>query len=67
MESLAQVYLRYVLSNPNITCAIPGMMELYELNEDIQVGIQPRELSIDEIRALMGCVGEAVIMLTAVG
>ncbi len=58
-ESLAQVSLRYVLSNLNITCAIPGMMKPYELNENLQVGRQPRKLTIEEIKALMGCVGEA--------
>ena len=58
-ESLAQVSLRYVLSNPNITCAIPGMMQLYELNENLQVGRQPRKMNMEEIKALMECVGEA--------
>jgi len=58
-ESLAQVSIRYVLSNPNITCAIPGMTELYELNENLQVGKQARELTMEEIKALMDCVGEA--------
>jgi len=58
-ESLAQVSLRYVLSNPNITCAIPGMMKLNELNENLQVGRQERKLTIEEIKALMECVGEA--------
>lgn len=58
-ESLAQVALRYVLSNPNITCAIPGMMELHELDENLQVGRHPRDLSVEEIKALMECVGSA--------
>ena len=58
-ESLAQASLRYVLSNLNITCAIPGMMKPYELNENLQVGRQPRKLTIEEIKALMECVGEA--------
>jgi len=58
-ESLAQVSLRYALSNPNITCAIPGMMKPFELNENLQVGRQPRELTIEEIKALMESVGEA--------
>ena len=58
-ESLAQVSLRYVLSNPNITCAIPGMMRLNELNENLQVGNHPREMTSEEIRALMEFVGEA--------
>jgi len=58
-ESLAQVCLRYVLSNHNITCAIPGMMRLNELNENLHVGKHPRELSKEEIAALMEYVGEA--------
>ncbi|MFN2303469.1 MAG: aldo/keto reductase, partial [Anaerolineales bacterium] len=58
-ESLAQICLRYVLSNPNITCAIPGMMEPYELNENLQVGKHPRKLAIEEIKTLMRCVGSA--------
>jgi predicted aldo/keto reductase-like oxidoreductase len=58
-ESFAQVSLRYVLSNPNITCAIPGMMKPYELNENLHVGKHHRELKVAEIKALMECVGEA--------
>ena len=58
-ESLAQVSLRYVLSNINITCAIPGMMKLQELNENLQVGRKPRRLKVEEIKALMDHVGEA--------
>jgi len=58
-ESLAQIALRYVLANKNITCAIPGMMEVYELNENLQVGKQERKLTIEEIKALMEFVGEA--------
>lgn len=58
-ESLAQVSLHYVITNPNITCAIPGMTELHELNENLQVGRQPRKLTVEEIKAVMECVGEA--------
>ena len=58
-ESLAQISLRYVISNPNITCAIPGMMHPHELNENLQVGRRPRELTVEEIKVLMECVGEA--------
>ncbi len=58
-ESLAQVSLRYVLSNPNITCAIPGMMGLHELSENLHVGRQLRELSTEEVKSLMDYVGEA--------
>jgi len=35
------------------------MMELRELNENLQVGKQPRKLTADEIRKLMDCVGKA--------
>jgi predicted aldo/keto reductase-like oxidoreductase len=58
-ESLAQICLRYVLLNPNITCAIPGMMNLSELNENLQVARYPRELTAKEIKILMECVGDA--------
>jgi predicted aldo/keto reductase-like oxidoreductase len=58
-ESLAQVSLRYVLSNPNITCAIPGMMETKELEENLQVGRFFRELTLEEVKTLMECVGDA--------
>ncbi len=58
-ESLAQVSLRYILSNPNITCAIPGMMRMRELDENLHVGRQPRKIKREEIEALMEFVGEA--------
>lgn len=58
-ESVAQVSLRYVLSNRNITCAIPGMMKLHELEENLQVGRELREFTMEEIRSLMEYVGEA--------
>lgn len=58
-ESLAQVSLRYVLSNPNITCAIPGMMRTRELDENLEVGRHPRKITAEEIKVLMEFVGEA--------
>jgi len=58
-ESVAQVCLHYVLSNPHITCAIPGMREIHELNENLEVGRQPRKLTREEIKAVMKWVGEA--------
>jgi predicted aldo/keto reductase-like oxidoreductase len=58
-ESLAQVSLRYVLSNPNITCAIPGMMRMQELKENLHVAREPRKIKKEEIKELMECVGEA--------
>jgi hypothetical protein len=58
-ESPAQIALRYVLANPHITCAIPGMMALDELEENVKVGQNPRELSIEEIKIFMAIAGEA--------
>jgi hypothetical protein len=58
-ESPAQVALRYVLSNPHITCAIPGMMALNELEENLRVGRSPRKLSAEEIREFMAVAAEA--------
>jgi predicted aldo/keto reductase-like oxidoreductase len=58
-ESLAQLSLRYVLSNPHITCAIPGMMRMRELDENLHVGRKPRKIEREEIEALMEFVGEA--------
>jgi len=58
-ESPAQIALRYVLSNPHITCAIPGMMTLDELEENLRVGKRRRELSLEEIKSFMGMAAEA--------
>jgi predicted aldo/keto reductase-like oxidoreductase len=52
-ESPAQTALRYVISNPHIACAIPGMMTLEELEENVRVGRVPRELSAEEVRKFM--------------
>ena len=43
-ESPAQIALRYVLSNSHITCAIPGMMTVDELEENLRVGKEPEEI-----------------------
>ncbi len=58
-ESPAQVALRYVLANPHITCAIPGMMALDELEENSRVGKDPRKLSAGEIKKFMEMAAEA--------
>jgi predicted aldo/keto reductase-like oxidoreductase len=58
-ETQAQLSLRYVLSNPNITCAIPGMMRIGELDENVYVGNHPRDLGADEIKRLMEIAGDA--------
>jgi predicted aldo/keto reductase-like oxidoreductase len=57
-ETPAQVSLRYILTNPNITCAIPGMTNLKELEENVKVGENPRNLTSEEIGVLMDWVGE---------
>jgi len=58
-ESPAQVALRYVLANSHITCAIPGMMALDELEENLRVGKNPRKLSAGEIKSFMEIAAEA--------
>lgn len=57
-ESPAQVCLRYILSNPYITCAIPGMINLKELEENIKVAQNPRSLSFEETSRLMDWIGD---------
>jgi len=57
-ESPAQISLRYVLTNPHLTCAIPGMTNLNELEENLKVGEDFRNLSSEEIGILMDWVGE---------
>ena len=58
-ESPAQIALRYVLSNPHIACAIPGMMTLQELQEDLHVAQKPRKLSAQEIKEFMALAADA--------
>ncbi len=58
-EAPAQIALRYVLSNPNICCAIPGMMAANELEENLRVGKKARELSAEEIKEFMAYAAEA--------
>jgi predicted aldo/keto reductase-like oxidoreductase len=57
-ESPAQVSLRYILTNPHITCAIPGMTNVKELEENIKVGKESRPLTPEEINRFMDWVGE---------
>lgn len=56
-ESSAQISLRYILTNPYITCTIPGMIHLNELRENVAVSENPRTLTPDEIRNLMNWIG----------
>ncbi len=57
-ESPAQVCLRYILSNPYITCAIPGMTDLKELEQNVKVAQNPRRLTYEETVSLMEWVGD---------
>jgi predicted aldo/keto reductase-like oxidoreductase len=57
-ESPAQISLRYILTNPHMTCAIPGMTHLKELEENIKVGKDLRKLTPEEINRFMDWVGE---------
>jgi len=57
-QSSAQISLRYILNNPHVTCAIPGMTNLNELEENIQAGEDLRSLTSEEIGAFMNWVGE---------
>ncbi len=57
-ESPAQVSLRYILTNPHVTCAIPGMTNLKELEENVKVGEDLRNLTSEEIGVYMDWVGE---------
>jgi predicted aldo/keto reductase-like oxidoreductase len=57
-ESPAQISLRYILSNPNVTCAIPGMTSLNELEENVKVGENLRNLTSEEIGIFMDWVGD---------
>ncbi len=58
-ETPGQVALRYTLSNPHITCAIPGMTALEELKENLRVGQEPRKLSSKEIKKFIEIAGKA--------
>ncbi len=56
-QSPAQVSLRYILSNPCITCAIPGMTSLRELEENVAIGKGFAPLTAEELAQLMDWVG----------
>jgi len=58
-ESPAQISLRYILNHPHVTCAIPGMTNTKELEENIKVAENPRDLTPEEIGLFMHWVGEA--------
>ncbi len=49
----------FYLSNPHITCAIPGMTSLEELEENVRVSKVSRDLSAEEIQKFMEKAGDA--------
>jgi predicted aldo/keto reductase-like oxidoreductase len=56
--SLAQLALQFILSSDMVTCAIPGMTRVSELEQNIKVAQEFRKLSIQEIRELVERVGD---------
>jgi len=57
-ESPAQISLQYILTNTHVACAIPGMTNLKELEENVKVGEDLRNLTSEEISVFMDWVGE---------
>jgi len=55
--SLAQSALQFILSNDMVTCAIPGMTKVSELEQNLKVAEEFRKLSLQEVRELVGRVG----------
>lgn len=51
--SLAQLALQFILSNDMVTCAIPGMTRVSELEQNLRVAEEFRKLSLHEIRDLV--------------
>jgi len=56
--SLAQLALQFILSNDMVTCAIPGMTKVSELEQNIKVAKEFRKLSLQEMRELVERVGD---------
>jgi len=56
--SLAQAALQFILSNDMVTCAIPGMTKVSELEQNIKVAEEFRKLSPQEVRELVQRVGD---------
>ena len=56
--SLAQAALQFILSNDMVTCAIPGMTRVDELEQNIKVAEKVRKLSQQEVRELVERVGD---------
>lgn len=57
-SSLAQAALQFILSNDMVTCAIPGMTKVSELEQNLKVAEEFRKLSLQEVRELIERVGD---------
>ncbi len=58
VKSSAEAALRFVLANPNVTCAISGMNSLDMVEENCRVGGRGEPLSVDERRAVNDALAE---------
>ena len=56
-KSLAQSALQFILSNDMVTCAIPGVTKVSELEQNLKVAQEFSKLSVQEIRELVERVG----------
>ncbi len=55
--SMAQLALRFILSNDMITCAIPGMTKVSELEQNLKVAETLKKLSREEMQELVERIG----------
>jgi len=58
VKSSAEAALRFVLANPNVTCAISGMNTLDMVEENCRVGDRSEPLSAEEQRAVSDALAE---------
>ena len=52
--STAEAALRFVLSNPRVTTAIPGLGTIAQVEEDVPLGYLPQEMPTEEAAHLQG-------------
>ena len=50
--STAEASLRFVLGNPYVTTAIPGMGTIEEVQEDVPLGYAPQRMTLEEVTEL---------------
>ncbi len=58
VNSSAELALRFVLSNPGVTCALSGMGSMEMVEENVRVASDARPLSADEIKQINESVEE---------